>query len=194
MELRVKLNVAHKTWTFDFVMKSLRLLKMLLALEVIFDLFWILFPWYVLKNYWILPWETFLLIFQDPNLLTKYSVQQIDKIFSKGEKIVLVFCILTKINYVKVHSLACEQALHSGISWKVYPREAHERRRESGGRGKESFLGPSLLASLAQVGEIVRRLYTLFQIYSCGLLCDGWFCITDKIIIIHINSVSSVTN
>ena len=142
MELTVELNVARKTWTFDFVMKSLRLLKMLLALEVIFDLFWILFPWYVLKNYWILPWETFLLIFQDPNLLTKYSVQQIDKIFSKGEKIVLVFCILTKINYVKVHSLACEQALHSGISWKVYPREAHERRRESGGRGKSLSSAP----------------------------------------------------
>ena len=86
MELTVELNVARKTWTFDFVMKSLRLLKMLLALEVIFDLFLILFPWYVLKNYWILPWETFLLIFQDPNLLTKYSVQQIDKIFYKREK------------------------------------------------------------------------------------------------------------
>ena len=39
MELTVELNVARKTWTFDFVMKSLRLLKMLLALEVIFDLF-----------------------------------------------------------------------------------------------------------------------------------------------------------
>lgn len=39
MELRVELNVARKTWTFDFVIKSLRLLKMLLALEFIFDLF-----------------------------------------------------------------------------------------------------------------------------------------------------------
>ena len=43
MELRVKLNVARKTWTFDFVMKSLRLLKMLLALEVIFDPFFSFF-------------------------------------------------------------------------------------------------------------------------------------------------------
>ena len=27
MELTVELNVGRKTWTFDFVMKSLRLLK-----------------------------------------------------------------------------------------------------------------------------------------------------------------------
>lgn len=34
MELTVELNVARKTWNFDFAIKSLRLLKMLLALEV----------------------------------------------------------------------------------------------------------------------------------------------------------------
>ena len=40
-----------------------------------------------------------------------------------------------------VHFLACEQALHLGISWKADAREAHERRRESRGWGRE-FLGP----------------------------------------------------
>ena len=39
-----------------------------------------------------------------------------------------------------VHFLACEQALHLGISWKADARDARERRRESREWGRE-FLG-----------------------------------------------------
>lgn len=67
------------------------------------------------------------MIFQDPNLLTKYSVQEIDKTNTRD----------------------CSQAIHSVANLQLWTPL-------SGG--------------------------------------DGWFCITDKIILIHINSVSSVTN
>ena len=52
--------------------------------------------------------------------------------------------------------VACEQALHFEISWKVDAREARERRRSR---------VLARLASLAQIGELARRLpKVLFEI------------------------------
>lgn len=126
------------------------------------------------------------MIFQDPNLLTKYSVQQISFPKEKNSPRFLH----THQNKLWKGTLSSLRASSPfGDIVKGIPSRGTREETRKRGVGGRLFPRP-----LAQIGEVAHRLYTLLQIYSCGLLCDGWFCITDKIILIYINSVSSVTN